>query len=58
MPKSPAKIEQIIATGIKDEGMPGFETLLSKDEIRALSEYILAESKSKSINIKKVKNNG
>jgi glucose/arabinose dehydrogenase len=53
--KSPAKIEQIIATGIKDEGMPGFETLLSKDEIRALSEYILAESKSKSINIKKVK---
>lgn len=49
--KTPAKIEQIIAKGISNEGMPGFETELSHDEIRALGEYILAESKTKAISL-------
>lgn len=47
--KNPAKIEQIIAEGLKNEGMPGFDSVLTNDEIRALGEYILAESKSRSI---------
>ncbi len=47
--KNPGKIETIIAEGIQQEGMPGFKTMLSKDEIRALGEYVLAESKSRSI---------
>jgi len=46
---NPAKIEQIIAKGIVDEGMPPFAASLSHDEIRALGEYILAESKAGSI---------
>lgn len=46
---TPAKIEHIIAKGNIDAGMPGFETTLSHDEIRALGEYILAESKQRSI---------
>ncbi len=44
--KNPAKIEQIIAEGIAADGMPGYDSVLTKDEIRALGEYILAESKS------------
>lgn len=47
--KNPAKIEQIISKGIPQENMQGFENTLSHDEIRALGEYILAESKSRSI---------
>jgi len=46
---NPAKIEQIIAEGIIKEGMPSYEASLSNDEIRALGEYILAESKSGTI---------
>jgi glucose/arabinose dehydrogenase len=53
--KTPAKIEQIIAEGISKEGMPGFAAKLSHDEIRALGEYILAESKNRAINISKSK---
>lgn len=53
--KSPAKIEQIIAEGIFKEGMPGFEAKLSHDEIRALGEYILAESKNRAIQTSKNK---
>lgn len=47
--KNPAKIEQIIAEGIAADGMPGYDSVLSRDEIRALSEYILAESKNREI---------
>lgn len=53
---TPAKLEKVIAKGIPDEGMPGFQASLSNDEIRALSEYILAESKAGSIK-KSVHNN-
>jgi glucose/arabinose dehydrogenase len=47
--KNPAKIEQIIAQGLDREGMPGYDSVLTKDEIRALGEYILAESKQRNI---------
>lgn len=46
---TPANIESIIAKGALDVGMPGFEATISHDEIRALGEYILAESKQRSI---------
>lgn len=46
---NPAKIEDIIANGLLDNGMPGFSASLSNNEVRALSEYILAESKQKAI---------
>jgi glucose/arabinose dehydrogenase len=49
--KNPAKVEQIIAEGIAADGMPGYDSVLTNDEIRALGEYILAESKN--IDIKK-----
>lgn len=49
--KTPAQIEQIISKGISKEGMPGFKDNLSNDEIRALGEYILAESKTKDIKL-------
>lgn len=49
--KTPAKIEQIISDGIEKEGMPGFKAQLSHDEIRALGEFVLAESKAKAINV-------
>jgi aldose sugar dehydrogenase len=43
------QIGQIITKGVESEGMPGFEAALSVDEIKALTEYILAESKKQSI---------
>jgi len=46
---TPAKIEQVIAKGIGNEEMQGFENVLSHDEIRALTEYILAVSKETEI---------
>ncbi len=45
----PANVEQIIAKGIINEGMPAYEVSLTNNEIRVLSEYLLAESKSSSI---------
>jgi len=51
---NPAKIEQIITNGFPNDGMPGFASTLTNDEIRALGEYILAESKAKSIEKNKV----
>ncbi len=47
--KNPAKIEQVIAEGLLNDGMPGYDSVLTKDEIRALGEYILAESKQRNI---------
>ncbi|MEZ5198338.1 MAG: PQQ-dependent sugar dehydrogenase [Bacteroidales bacterium] len=47
--KNPARIEQIIADGLENDAMPGYEAVLTNDEIRALGEYILAESKSRHI---------
>ena len=47
--KNPARVEQIIAEGLERDAMPGFDSVLTKDEIRALGEYILAESKEREI---------
>jgi len=47
--KNPAKVEQIIAEGLERDGMPGFDSIFTNDEVRALSEYILAETKARSI---------
>lgn len=46
---NPAKIESIIADGLTDKGMPGFAAALTNNEVRALGEFILAESKQKAI---------
>ncbi len=43
------QIGQIITKGIESDGMPGFGASLSLDEVKALSEYILAEGKKQSI---------
>lgn len=47
--KTPAQIETNIAKGLLDIGMPAFEESMTHEEIRALSEYLLAESKQRSI---------
>lgn len=45
--EKPVQIEKAIADGIVDEGMPGFKEAFTFEEIKALAEYILAESRSR-----------
>jgi glucose/arabinose dehydrogenase len=45
--EKPVQIENAIANGIPDEGMPGFKDAFIFEEIKALTEYILAESRTR-----------
>jgi glucose/arabinose dehydrogenase len=45
--EKPVQIENAIAKGIPDEGMPGFKDAFTFEEIKALTEYILAESRTR-----------
>ncbi|MGE4288500.1 MAG: PQQ-dependent sugar dehydrogenase [Salinivirgaceae bacterium] len=47
--EKPVQIETAIAKGIPDEGMPGFKDAFTFEEIKALTEYILAESRTRGL---------